>query len=141
MRLACKIFDKEKAATDFLEKFFPRELEILGLKCENIINFKKVQYEPCGFRIWLILCCLTSTYPQYAAAEVVSGTPYNPKLSDVWSLGIILFIILKSILFDDSNFRKLLKDQMTRNWVFRSRIRDTISPTAKSIVPTTYFRT
>ncbi|CAG5107087.1 Similar to TSSK1B: Testis-specific serine/threonine-protein kinase 1 (Homo sapiens) [Cotesia congregata] len=29
MRLACKIFDKEKAPPDFLEKFFPRELEIL----------------------------------------------------------------------------------------------------------------
>lgn len=34
MRLACKIFDKEKAPPDFLEKFFPRELEILT-KVEN----------------------------------------------------------------------------------------------------------
>lgn len=34
MRLACKIFDKEKAPRDFLEKFFPRELDILT-KIEN----------------------------------------------------------------------------------------------------------
>ncbi|KMQ96779.1 bifunctional aminoacyl-trna synthetase [Lasius niger] len=34
MRLACKIFDKEKAPDDFLNKFFPRELEILT-KIEN----------------------------------------------------------------------------------------------------------
>lgn len=34
MRLACKIFDKEKAPRDFLDKFFPRELEILT-KIEN----------------------------------------------------------------------------------------------------------
>lgn len=34
MRLACKIFDKEKAPKDFLDKFFPRELEILT-KIEN----------------------------------------------------------------------------------------------------------
>ncbi|EFN67177.1 Testis-specific serine/threonine-protein kinase 6 [Camponotus floridanus] len=34
MRLACKIFDKEKAPHDFLDKFFPRELEILT-KIEN----------------------------------------------------------------------------------------------------------
>lgn len=34
MNLACKIFDKEKAPKDFLEKFFPRELEILT-KIEN----------------------------------------------------------------------------------------------------------
>ena len=34
MRLACKIFDKEKAQKDFLEMFFPRELAILT-KIEN----------------------------------------------------------------------------------------------------------
>lgn len=81
---------------------------------------------------------LSQTYcgsAAYAAPEVVNGTPYNPKLSDVWSLGIILFIMLNaSMPFDDSNLRKLLKDQMTRNWVFRSRVRDTISSSAKSIV-------
>jgi len=36
--------------------------------------------------------------------------------------------------FDDSNLRKLLKDQMTKNWVFRSRVRETISSSAKSLV-------
>lgn len=42
MRLACKIFDKEKAPEDFLRKFFPRELEILT-KIENphIIQVRK----------------------------------------------------------------------------------------------------
>lgn len=42
MRLACKIFDKEKAPNDFLDKFFPRELEILT-KIENphIIQVRK----------------------------------------------------------------------------------------------------
>lgn len=33
-RLACKIFDKDKAPKGFLEKFLPRELEILT-KIEN----------------------------------------------------------------------------------------------------------
>ena len=46
MRLACKIFDKEKAPPDCLEKFFPRELEILT-KIENphiiqVINFSRI---------------------------------------------------------------------------------------------------
>lgn len=36
--------------------------------------------------------------------------------------------------FDDSNLRKLLKDQMSRNWIFRSRVRDAITSQAKSIV-------
>lgn len=34
MKLACKIYDKEKAPSDYVEKFFPRELEILT-KVEN----------------------------------------------------------------------------------------------------------
>ena len=33
-RIACKILDKEKASRDFLEHFFPRELDILT-KIEN----------------------------------------------------------------------------------------------------------
>lgn len=97
---------------------------------------KKIQFRFCidddGRRV------LSQTYcgsAAYAAPEVVSGTPYNPKLADVWSLGIILYIMLNgSMPFDDSNLRKLLKDQMSRNWIFRSRVRDIITSQAKSIV-------
>ncbi|XP_047345359.1 testis-specific serine/threonine-protein kinase 1 [Vespa velutina] len=214
MRLACKIFDKEKAPPDFLEKFFPRELEILtkienphiiqvhsilqrgprvfifmryadngdlldfvtrngvvpeqqsklwfrqmasglqylhskniahrDLKCENILLSRKfnVKLADFGFARFCVdhdgRRVLSKTYcgsAAYAAPEVVSGTPYNPKLADVWSLGIILFIMLNaSMPFDDSNLRKLLKDQMSRNWVFRSRVREIVSMSAKSIV-------
>lgn len=214
MRLACKIFDKERAPRDFLDKFFPRELEILtkienphiiqvhsilqrghrvfifmryadngdlldfvkrngvvpeqqaklwfrqmasglqylhgkhiahrDLKCENILLSRRfnVKLADFGFARFCVDVegrrVLSQTYcgsAAYAAPEVVSGTPYNPKLSDVWSLGIILFIMLNaSMPFDDSNLRKLLKDQMTRNWIFRSRVRDTVSFQAKSIV-------
>ncbi|KAK9869233.1 hypothetical protein WA026_002984 [Henosepilachna vigintioctopunctata] len=214
MRLACKIFDKEKAPKDFLEKFFPRELEILtkienphiiqvhsilqrgprvfifmryadngdlldfikrngvipesqakiwfrqmasglhylhsknvahrDLKCENILLSRKfnVKLADFGFARFCVDTegrrILSQTYcgsAAYAAPEVVSGKPYNPKLSDVWSLGIILFIMLNaSMPFDDSNLRKLLKDQMTKNWVFRSRVRDTLSSSAKNLV-------
>lgn len=214
MRLACKIFDKEKAPRDFLDKFFPRELDILtkienpniiqvhsilqrgprvfifmryadngdlldfvkrngvvpeqqakiwfkqmalglqylhskniahrDLKCENILLSRRfnVKLADFGFARYCVdqdgRRVLSQTYcgsAAYAAPEVVSGTPYNPKLADVWSLGIILFIMLNaSMPFDDSNLRKLLKDQMARNWVFRSRVRETISSQAKSLV-------
>lgn len=214
MRLACKIFDKDKAPRDFLDKFFPRELDILtkienahiiqvhsilqrgsrvfifmryadngdlldfikrngvvpeqqaklwfrqmasglqylhnkniahrDLKCENILLSRRfnVKLADFGFARFCVDTdgrrVLSQTYcgsAAYAAPEVVNGTPYNPKLSDVWSLGIILFIMINaSMPFDDSNLRKLLKDQMTRNWVFRSRVRDAISSSAKSIV-------
>ena len=213
-RLACKIFDKEKAPRDFLDKFFPRELEILtklenphiikvhsilqrgprvfifmsyadsgdlldyvkrngavpeqqsklwfrqmasglqylhakniahrDLKCENILLSRhfNVKLADFGFARFCVDAegrrILSRTYcgsAAYAAPEVVSGTPYNPKLADVWSLGVILFIMLNaSMPFDDSNLRKLNRDQMTRNWVFRSKVRDKVSAAAKSVV-------
>lgn len=114
------------------------------LKCENILLSRRfnVKLADFGFARFCVdeegRRVLSQTYcgsAAYAAPEVVNGTPYNPKLSDIWSLGIILFIMLNaSMPFDDSNLRKLLKDQMTRNWVFRTRVRDTISSAAKSIV-------
>ncbi|XP_075221414.1 testis-specific serine/threonine kinase [Lycorma delicatula] len=214
LRLACKIFDKEKAPHDFLEKFFPRELDILtkienphiiqvhsilqrgprvfifmnyaengdlldhikrngvtaehnakmwfrqmasglqylhskniahrDLKCENILLSRKfhVKIADFGFARFCMddagRRVLSETYcgsAAYAAPEVVSGTPYNPKLADVWSLGIILFIMLNaSMPFDDTNLKKLLKDQTSRNWMFRTRVRETASPLCKSIV-------
>lgn len=114
------------------------------LKCENILLSRKfnVKLADFGFARFCVnpegRRVLSHTYcgsAAYAAPEIVAGTPYNPKLADVWSLGIILFIMLNARMpFDDANLRKLLKDQMSRNWVFRSRVRDTVSMLAKSIV-------
>lgn len=114
------------------------------LKCENILLSRKFNVKLADFG-FARLCMdhegrrvLSRTYcgsAMYAAPEVVAGTPYNPKLADVWSLGVILFIMLNGRMpFDDANLRKLLKDQMSRNWIFRSRVRDIVSALAKNIV-------
>jgi len=216
VKLACKIFDKERAPRDFLDKFFPRELDILtrienphiiqvhsilqrgprvfifmryaengdmldfirqnglvperqakiwfrqmvqglqylhalnvahrDLKCENILlsrhwNIKLADF---GFARFCVDAdgkrVLSQTYcgsAAYAAPEVVSGTPYNPKLADVWSLGIILYIMVNATMpFDDSNLKKLLKDQLARKWEFRSRVKDVLSQVLVSLVRT-----
>lgn len=213
-RLACKIFDKSKAPQDFLDRFFPRELDILtklenphiiqvhsilqrgdkvfifmryaengdlldfvkkhgmiveqnarewfrqmatglqylhakqiahrDLKCENILLSKRfnVKLADFGFARYCVdgngHRVMSQTYcgsAAYAAPEVVSGTPYNPKHADVWSLGVILYIMLNaSMPFDDADLRKLLRDQMAKKWNFRPRVRDSVTQGAKEIV-------
>lgn len=202
--LACKIINRKKAPNDFLEKFFPRELEIItriihpniirthsilqrgekififmryaengdlldylqangpiseaqaklwcrqlvsglmylhslniahrDLKCENILltlhmNAKIADFGFCrycsdelGKRI------LSSTYcgsGAYAAPEIIRGVPYNPKLADNWSVGVILFIMVNgSMPFEDSNLAKLMEVQSKKKYRHVRKISD-----------------
>jgi len=114
------------------------------LKCENILLSRhwNVKLADFGFARFCVDSdgkrVLSQTYcgsAAYAAPEVVSGTPYNPKLADVWSLGIILYIMVNATMpFDDSNLKKLLKDQLARRWDFRSRVKDVLSPVLTQLV-------
>lgn len=46
----------------------------------------------------------------YASPEILRGVPYQPKLADVWSTGVVLYaIVFGRLPFDDSNFAQLLK--------------------------------
>lgn len=114
------------------------------LKCENVLLSKRynVKLADFGFARY---CTdkdghnvLSQTYcgsAAYAAPEVVSGIPYDPKMADIWSLGVILYIMLNAAMpFDDSNLKTLLKDQLHRKWNFRSVFRSSLSHDAKSIV-------
>jgi testis-specific serine kinase len=200
--LACKVVDKRKAPVDFLDKFFPRELEVLmtlqhpniiqihsilrrgpkvfifmryaergdllefvkemgamreyrakvwfrqmadglaymhakgiahrDLKCENILISRRMNIKIADFGF--ARSCVTDdgklmmsrTFcgsAAYAAPEVVDGRPYDPMSADVWSLGVILFILLNgSMPFDDTNVPKLMVDQKRRNYRFSSKI-------------------
>ncbi|XP_023166782.1 testis-specific serine/threonine-protein kinase 1-like [Drosophila hydei] len=214
INLACKVIDKEKAPIDFVEKFFPREMDILtkldhpniiqihsilqrgpkififmrfaergdllthvkkvgyveekqakiwfyqmanalkylhsfdiahrDLKCENILLSEHFNIKLADFG-FACFCqskggkrMLSDTYcgsAAYAAPEVVYGVPYDPKLADAWSLGVILFIMLNGKMpFDDANLTKLLEDQRSRKYAFRRKFHDVITPHAKATV-------
>uniref|UniRef100_A0A8C8SXP4 non-specific serine/threonine protein kinase n=1 Tax=Pelusios castaneus TaxID=367368 RepID=A0A8C8SXP4_9SAUR len=191
--VAVKIINKKKAPRDFLDRFLPREIEILArvnhcsivktyeifetsdgkvyivmelgvqgdllefiksrgaisedvarkmfrqlssaikychdldvvhrdLKCENLLLDKdfNIKLSDFGFSRRLAhdengKLVLSKTFcgsAAYAAPEVLQGIPYEPKIYDIWSLGVILFIMVcGSMPYDDSNIGKMLKIQ------------------------------
>ncbi|XP_013777890.1 testis-specific serine/threonine-protein kinase 1-like [Limulus polyphemus] len=121
------------------------EIAHRDLKCENILlddslnakltdfGFSRTCFDPTTNRR-----ILSETYcgsAAYVAPEVVRAVPYNPMLSDLWSLGICLFVILNnSMPFDDFNLNKMLRDQEKRNWRLRSNIEPTLSNDVKQLL-------
>ncbi|XP_058448271.1 testis-specific serine/threonine-protein kinase 1-like [Malaya genurostris] len=208
MHLACKVVDEGKSKdVDFLTKFLPRELQILGkiehpniiqthsimrrgrrvfifmrlaergdllsfirkhgglvegqarywfyqmvdainylhqmdiahrdLKCENILISKNMNIKLSDFGF--ARNCIDETggsifsktfcgSAAYAAPEIVGGKPYQPKAADLWSLGVVLFIMLNGIMpFDEKNLKKLVRCQLGRQFQFLPEVEKVIS--------------
>jgi len=69
-----------------LNKYLKVKIIDFGFSLRSIVLFYLVDGTP-----------VVSTYcgtPTYMSPEVVTKTPYNPFLSDRWSLGILLFTML-----------------------------------------------
>ena len=65
-----------------------------------------------GRRLLTTTQCGTLTY---ASPELLSGQPFDAMKSDVWSIGIVLYIlVLNKLPFTGSNTRKMRKKQMNR---------------------------
>lgn len=99
------------------------------LKCENILldkdnkvklidfGFAKAMFNPKestnNSRYQNKEAALSETYCgsyAYASPEILRGTPYNPIMSDIWALGVVLFaMVFGRLPFDDRDVRQLLK--------------------------------
>lgn len=110
------------------------DLEIAhrDMKCENALitaNYN-VKLADFGFARYVVDAfgkrVTSDTYCgslSYAAPEILRGMPYHPKIADLWSLGVILFIMLnKAMPFDDANMKRMYEQQTNRKWRFRAKV-------------------
>ncbi|NXX23117.1 TSSK1 kinase, partial [Podargus strigoides] len=92
------------------------------LKCENILLDKDLNIKLTDFGFCKYLSrdengkiILSETFcgsVAYAAPEVLQCIPCDPRISDIWSLGVILYIMVYALMpFDDSNVTKMINIQ------------------------------
>ncbi|XP_036451530.1 testis-specific serine/threonine-protein kinase 1-like [Colossoma macropomum] len=113
-----KLFRQLSLAIQFIHNL---DIAHRDLKCENLLldkdfnlkvsDFgfsKKLEYEGDQMVLSRTFCGSMA----YAAPEVLHGFPYDPKVYDVWSMGVVLFIMMcGSMPYDDSNIKKMLRIQ------------------------------
>lgn len=103
------------------------------LKCENILLSRHMNIKVSDFGF--ARTCnegknntfeLSSTFcgsVAYASPEILMNKPYDAKMSDIWSMGVILFIMLfASMPFDDTNYVSMLNDQRARRLHINKKI-------------------
>lgn len=109
------------------------------LKCENILLSKRnvIKIADFGFARIISPTEKSRTYcgsAAYAAPELLQGMPYEGVIADIWSLGVILYIMCCSAMpFRDANIKNLLDDQKSPLHIPRS-VKDTLSPDLKDLM-------
>ena len=72
----------------------------------------------------------------YLAPEIIQRLPYNPLISDIWSLGVCFYILLNDGLpfkLDDED-SVMLQKQLNKDWGFRRKVEQNLSRDIKQIV-------
>lgn len=125
---------------------YMHELEIAhrDIKCENVLLTanQNAKLSDFGFARVCVDKKLKDIYSDtfcgslsYTAPEILQGSPYYPKPTDVWSLGIVVYVMLnRAMPFEDKHIKQLYQAQVNRSWKFRSRYIDTLSDNCKRLI-------
>ena len=106
------------------------------IKCENILITKKMNAKLSDFGFCRSCISkdgkekLSDTYCgslQYASPEVLQGKPYKIQPADIWSLGVVLFVMVNgSHPFTGKKVREILQQQQERTFQWDSRLNITV---------------
>ncbi|KAG5676423.1 hypothetical protein PVAND_006261 [Polypedilum vanderplanki] len=72
----------------------------------------------------------------YASPEILKGTPYDPFMSDVWAMGVVLFaMVFGRLPFDDRDPAKLIRQVlMPINFPFKVTVSDEVKMCIKKFL-------
>jgi len=114
------------------------------IKCENILITANLNAKLADFgfaRTWVDdqgTEVLSETYCgsiSYAAPEILQGRPYVPKHCDVWSLGVVFFVMFNlSKPFTKNKTGPLLQQQLDRQYKFKPKVDKKLSHGVKAII-------
>ncbi|XP_002738751.1 testis-specific serine/threonine-protein kinase 2-like [Saccoglossus kowalevskii] len=109
---------------DGIEYCHEKNIVHRDLKCENIlldVN-NHIKITDFGFARRIHDGDMSKTFcgsAAYAAPEILQGIPYDATGYDIWSMGVILYIMVcGSMPYDDTNVKKMVKDQMEKGLGF-----------------------
>ncbi|XP_060062894.1 testis-specific serine/threonine-protein kinase 1-like [Ylistrum balloti] len=97
-----------------------RKIVHRDMKCENLLLdcMNNIKISDFGFARCFEPSDVSKTFcgsAAYAAPEVLQGIPYHLPSHDVWSMGIILYIMVcASMPYDDSNIKKMVSQQLEK---------------------------
>ncbi|XP_034418675.1 testis-specific serine/threonine-protein kinase 6 [Cyclopterus lumpus] len=121
----CRLFTQLCNGVQYLHN---RDVAHRDLKCENILLDINLHLKVCDFGFSKRLTyadgrmMLSETFcgtSSYASPEILKGFPYNPKVSDVWSMGVVLYMmLLASMPYDSTNIKKMLDSQIKHIVIF-----------------------
>ena len=71
----------------------------------------------------------------YFSPELLMRQPYNPLISDIWSLGVCFYIMLNDGLpFKLGDDKLMLKKQLTKDWKFKTKVDVKLTEGLKSMI-------